>query len=253
MTSAINSPFVVSDGTTEYTECSGRGICDYSSGTCSCFDNFLSSDGVGGPGSRGDCGHFYWDIESFPTNLFCPYAINWETNTSELCSGHGSCSSGACNCDEGYGDAIVFSLQTTTFLTSSICVGGPGCSEKLCTSVNAWFGSVGQTHGGVIECAGVGDCDRQDGICRYMLVTLRLHPNFTLKFVGIAVETGALSMGITASICPAQKVTMGRFAGTSVCYAAFSLNKWIRCLLVEMACVYLCGRRPCYHMTTRKL
>lgn len=120
MTSAISSPFVVSDGTTEYSECSGRGICDYNTGTCSCFDNFLSSDGLGGPGSRGDCGHFYWDLDSFPINLFCPYAVNWETNSSELCSGHGSCSSGSCVCDESYGDAMIFPAHFFV-LTCVVC------------------------------------------------------------------------------------------------------------------------------------
>lgn len=101
--STIDPTYHVQDGTTEYIECSGRGICDYSSGSCNCFDSFMSSDGLGAQGSRGDCGHFYWNINNYPTDLFCPYAINLDTNASELCSGHGSCDSGSCVCDTGYG------------------------------------------------------------------------------------------------------------------------------------------------------
>jgi hypothetical protein len=44
-------------GSRETTFCSNRGLCDHSSGTCTCFHGFASSDGLGGPGNRGDCGH----------------------------------------------------------------------------------------------------------------------------------------------------------------------------------------------------
>lgn len=44
------------DGTKEYTHCSGRGICDHTSGLCDCFPGFVSSDGQGNIGLRGDCG-----------------------------------------------------------------------------------------------------------------------------------------------------------------------------------------------------
>ena len=44
-------------GTKESIECSGRGSCDRSAGTCVCFPGYDSSDGKDGPGSKGDCAH----------------------------------------------------------------------------------------------------------------------------------------------------------------------------------------------------
>lgn len=77
----------------EQAVCSNHGICDTSSGTCACFDGFSSSDGLGGSGSRGDCGY----ISS--VSFTCPY------RDGEICSGHGSCYSawGICQCEDGYG------------------------------------------------------------------------------------------------------------------------------------------------------
>jgi len=44
-------------GTKEYMTCSGRGICDNKTGQCTCSTGFVSSDGKGNAGSRGDCGY----------------------------------------------------------------------------------------------------------------------------------------------------------------------------------------------------
>ena len=49
----------VRQGTTEDIECSGQGNCDRLLGTCSCFDQYVSSDGSGDGitgGMKGDCG-----------------------------------------------------------------------------------------------------------------------------------------------------------------------------------------------------
>ncbi|KAF4323514.1 hypothetical protein BBO99_00004730 [Phytophthora kernoviae] len=44
-------------------ECSSRGVCDRTTGVCACYPYFLSSDGAGGLGRRGDCGY----ISPYPT------------------------------------------------------------------------------------------------------------------------------------------------------------------------------------------
>ena len=52
----------------ENIECSGRGICDRTTGTCRCHFGFTSSDGNGASGSRGDCGYYteHQDLEGYP-------------------------------------------------------------------------------------------------------------------------------------------------------------------------------------------
>lgn len=44
-------------GTKEWEECSGRGLCTRTDGTCACFTGYGSSDGQGGPGPYADCGN----------------------------------------------------------------------------------------------------------------------------------------------------------------------------------------------------
>ncbi|OQR89784.1 tenascin-like protein [Achlya hypogyna] len=44
-------------GTRENALCSNHGVCDFTTGVCTCDPFFASSDGLGGPGTRGDCGY----------------------------------------------------------------------------------------------------------------------------------------------------------------------------------------------------
>ena len=44
-------------GTKEYSECSGRGLCDYSTGLCSCFTGYGASDGQAKTGTIDNCGY----------------------------------------------------------------------------------------------------------------------------------------------------------------------------------------------------
>ena len=166
--SALAPSIPLADGTTEFVVCSNRGICDYNSRQCTCFDGFTSSDGLGATGNRGDCGHFYWNLATFPTEKFCPLEVNSDTNLTSVCSGHGTCSSGSCVCDSGYGMRFIvfrFYFSLIICLCYPTIIGGSACLEKQCESVFAWFGSIGKYHSGKLECAGVGDCNRRTGIC----------------------------------------------------------------------------------------
>jgi len=44
-------------GTTEFIECSGRGLCDHDKGICNCYTGYRSSNGNGQIGNRGECGY----------------------------------------------------------------------------------------------------------------------------------------------------------------------------------------------------
>ena len=46
-------------GDKEDIECSGQGVCDYSSGICSCFPSYSSSNGTTtNPGQKGECSFY---------------------------------------------------------------------------------------------------------------------------------------------------------------------------------------------------
>jgi hypothetical protein len=48
-------------GNTETAVCNNHGLCDTFTGLCTCFADWSSSDGAGGPGPLGDCGYRYFD------------------------------------------------------------------------------------------------------------------------------------------------------------------------------------------------
>lgn len=56
---SVDSASVVekTQGTKEHRVCSGRGLCEYTTGKCACFNGFGSSDGQGSKGALGDCGY----------------------------------------------------------------------------------------------------------------------------------------------------------------------------------------------------
>ena len=55
----IDSAFVseTTKGTKEDETCSGRGLCDDTTGSCTCFSGFGSSNGQGAKGALDDCGY----------------------------------------------------------------------------------------------------------------------------------------------------------------------------------------------------
>ena len=55
----------VRKGTKENLECSGHGYCNPDIGMCTCDDGFISSDGNGKPGHRGDCGIYVSETSKF--------------------------------------------------------------------------------------------------------------------------------------------------------------------------------------------
>lgn len=147
--------------TREHVECSNHGRCNHNEGVCECYDGYKSSDGMGGHGTRGDCGYQYQEYNNYTsyatvknstdnttelmlTRIYskCPFEYN------ALCSGNGTCNelTGQCGCNTGYS--------------------GPACSNRTCGSTTAWFGNVLADHAATAVCGGVGECDGGTGKCR---------------------------------------------------------------------------------------
>lgn len=127
-------------GTKENDPCSGRGICDVTTGVCTCDIGFTTSNGYGVFGNdlanRGDCG------APVTTVTTCPGEVP--------CSGHGVCSNAPqykCYCQAGWM--------------------GADCTEMTCPVGSAWFdvpSAEGKAHG-LAECSAMGFCDRSKGGC----------------------------------------------------------------------------------------
>jgi len=129
---------IVQIGTKESFECSGRGLCDASTGFCTCSTNYDTSNGYAASGIRGDCGYATQAIQQ------CPGTVS--------CSGHGQCAGSPtyrCNCDTGWT--------------------GSDCSNRLCPTDVAWFAYPTANNvahvSEQVECGNAGDCDRATGTC----------------------------------------------------------------------------------------
>ena len=126
------------DGTKENLPCSGRGICDSSTSTCTCSVNYGTSNGYNLPGTRGDCGYTLATIQG------CPGGVS--------CSAHGFCSGSptfTCSCNDGWE--------------------GADCSEKSCPKGTSWFTyPSGENVAHLYEyndCSDMGVCDHAAGTC----------------------------------------------------------------------------------------
>jgi len=140
-----------SGGDGPLTECSSQGECDRTTGVCRCFHKeedvqgvdatihrTTASDGHGGPGFLGDCGHIV-------TNMGCAYASN--STTSSICSGQGICRNNQCKCYDGFS--------------------GIECNVRECPKGRAWFDepSTPTTAHTLAECSAQGFCDHNSGKC----------------------------------------------------------------------------------------
>jgi len=131
-------------GTKEADACAGRGFCNTDTGICSCYDTngdaYMSSDGYGNAGIRGDCGYFRAESVSS-----CPGYLQ--------CSGHGVCDSEGgtfrCSCSEGWS--------------------GGDCSERECPKGLSWSSYPSEDNKGHDKysvCSDMGICDRESGTCK---------------------------------------------------------------------------------------
>eukprot|EP00941_MAST-03F_sp_MAST-3F-sp1_P005454 g5454.t1 len=137
-------------GDKEEETCSGRGECDITSGICSCYMPFFSSDGDGprnppattkrepSMGLRGECG--YRDPAGSVYN--CAGEIP--------CMGHGVCSYNPaykCTCSNGWTGAV--------------------CDLRTCPYGKAWFSPPEDNDNAhaLMECSNRGICERDSGQC----------------------------------------------------------------------------------------
>mmetsp|Transcript_8641 Transcript_8641/g.11395 ORF Transcript_8641/g.11395 Transcript_8641/m.11395 type:complete len:666 (-) Transcript_8641:165-2162(-) len=140
-TSVVYEPTVqVSEwrtGTKEDEYCSNRGICDTSTGLCTCNTDWDTSDGNGNQGTRGDCGYATDTITSCPGEIAC--------SVQGVCAGSPTYT---CTCASGWQ--------------------GSDCSERTCPYSKSWFSyptDDEEAHLVKSECSDMGTCDREEGLC----------------------------------------------------------------------------------------
>ncbi|RYG40857.1 hypothetical protein EON68_03730, partial [archaeon] len=149
LASTGSAPSVVvatlTEGSTESAACSNRGVCDTTTGECTCFTGFGPSDGSGATGTRPDCG-----FASLATSA-CPVPPLALGLGSAECAGRGICSGAptyTCTCFTGYA--------------------GGACEERECPRGRAWWDeavSANVAHTTYQECSARGVCNRATGVC----------------------------------------------------------------------------------------
>ncbi|RLN47467.1 hypothetical protein BBJ28_00004217 [Nothophytophthora sp. Chile5] len=137
-------------GSKEDEACANRGRCDLTSGVCTCFVGFTTSDGEGNSGDRGDCGAAEATIIACPFRCFCaagytsgdcsvrtcPKGIAWldtpiadnRAHSLAECSGIGVCNvdNGECACPQPFDGAACERLMCPPG-TDSPCNGNGRC------------------------------------------------------------------------------------------------------------------------------
>ena len=140
-TSAADTPIITAQkvitGDKESELCSNHGTCDETTGVCKCLTDWMTSDGYGNAGIRGDCGY-----RSTGTTSSCP--------GEPACLGKGNCSGPPdyrCQCETGRS--------------------GPDCALIDCPVGKSWFSmptSDNAAHADA-ECSDMGKCNRETGVC----------------------------------------------------------------------------------------
>ena len=139
-----------------------HGTCDEAKGICQCLEDWMTSDGNGNAGTRGDCG-----FRSTGTTSACP--------GEPACLGHGTClGPPTYRCVSGRSTLYLSNAKAS--LISYSCLGeqdcesgrsGPDCSLIDCPVGKSWFSfpSATNTAHSDAECSDMGTCNHSTGQC----------------------------------------------------------------------------------------